>query len=110
MNLRKKAKYYKRKAELLEKLINPKFDFGIVYKEVPIITLKTSQIVENEHLFKWSDDVDCYLDKVGRILEKNLINQMINYIDIRTENFDGDRQIMTATIKVVDMRVKNELS
>lgn len=104
MNLRQKAKYYKRKAEHLEKLTNPKFDFGIVRKEAPIITLKTSQIVENEHLFEWSADVDCYFSKVGRILEKNLINQIINYMDIRTECLDCDRQIMTATIKVVDMR------
>lgn len=93
MNLRQKAKKLKRDNNYLRDMIIATRGVHMPSVQKSIVTLQASQIVS-------PDIADC---NVNQVIAANLLHQILDYAEITKEPYYGDREIIRARIKVVDM-------
>lgn len=105
MNARQKAKYYKKRCKMLEDMVLPLRKYRYDMTNLPIVTLRSEQIIRNEEMRALTVADDLGLTMVNKIMARDFINQILNYADIvQIEDKDRDCKIIRATMKVVDMR------
>lgn len=106
MNLRQKAKKYKQRCKQLEKMAFPYKQHGYSVTEKPIITLQAEQIIDTTLLGRMSDKEECYESYINKMLAAKLFHDILNYAKIERLPYywDGEKEIIVATIKVLDMR------
>ena len=104
MNLRQKAKYYKKRCEMLEKLILPRRN-SLDYIEQPIVTLYSEQRLQTEEYADMRVTDDMLLNKINANIARDFINQLLNYAQIKVQRDERlDCITIKARMKVVNMR------
>lgn len=106
MNLRQKAKKYKQRCEQLEKMVVPTRKYNLPTEKNQIVTLKAEQIIDTTLLGRMSDKEECYKSYINKMLAAKLFHAILNYAKIERfpHYWDSDKEIIVATIKVLDMR------
>lgn len=103
MNLRQKAKHYKKRYENLEKMMMPTQQYYVPSDNHRVITLETSQIMDIEDYYRMSEDAECYSSKFNKLMAANLLHEILNYAEITREPFQYDKEIIRARMTVIDM-------
>lgn len=105
MNLRQKAKYYKKRCEMLEKLTLPRRRSTFDYLEQPIITLRSKQCLRPEEYAAMQVTDDMKLSMINKIMARDFIHELLNYAQVSVHRDErSDRVIIEATIKIIDIR------
>lgn len=104
MNLRQKAKYYKKRCEMLEKLTLPR-RYSFDYMEQPIVTLRSEQYLLPEEYAAMQVTDDMGLTMVNKIMARDFIHQLLNYAQVIVQRDERlGCVVIKATMKVVDIR------
>ena len=109
MNLRQKAKYYKQRCEMLEKLTLPRrnsLDYSLGYIEQPIITLYSEQHLSlEEYVTMMQATGDMGLIMIEKNMERDFMKELLNYAQVIVqEDKENGYIVIKARMKVVDMR------
>lgn len=111
MNLRQKAKYYKKRCEMLEKLILPRRNF-LDYTETkqPIVTLRSEQYLSLEQYVAMMQATgNMGLTMIEKNMERDFMKQLLNYTQVIVqEDKKSGYIVIKAAIKVVDTRKELE--
>ena len=105
MNLRQKAKYYKKRCEMLEKLILPRRRSPFDYLKQPIITLCSKQCLPPEEYAAMQVTDDMGLSMINKIMARDFIHELLNYAQVSV--YRDERNgcvVIEATMKVIDIR------
>lgn len=104
MNLRQKAKYYKQRCEMLEKLTLPhRHPFRIT--EQPIVTLRSEQHVPIDAFAAMQVTDDMKLTTIERMIARDLLHKLLNYTQVVAQRDESlNCVVIKVTMKVVDMR------
>ena len=85
MNLRQKAKYYKQRCEMLEKLRSE--------QHIPIDAFAAMQVTD-----------DMKLTMIERIIARDLLHKLLNYTQVVAQRDEGlGCVVIKVTMKVVDI-------
>ena len=106
MNLRQKAKYYKKRCEMLEKLILPRRDsFDYMETEQPIVTLHSEQYLSLEQYVTMMQATgDMGLTMIEKNMERDFMKQLLNYAQVMVqEDIQSGYIVIKARMKTVDM-------
>ena len=105
MNLRQKAKYYKQRCEMLEKLTLPhRHPFRYTHTEQPIITLRSEQHVPIEAFVSMQVTDDMKLAMIEKNMGSDFMHQLLKYAQVVVQRDEwNDCVVIKATMKVVDM-------
>ena len=110
MNLRQKAKYYKRRYEMLEKLILPRCDsLDCTETKQSIVTLHSEQYLSLEQyvtMMQATGNIGLtMIEKIWR----DFMKQLLNYAQVIVqEDKKSGCIVMKAAIKIVDTRKELE--
>ena len=106
MNLRQKAKYYKQRCEMLEKLTLPhRPPFRYADAEQPIVTLCSEQHVPIDAFAAMQVTDDMKLTMIERMIARDLLHKLLNYTQVVVQRDDWNGcVVIKATMNVVDMR------
>ena len=103
MNLRQKAKYYKKRCEMLEKLMLPRRN-SLDYIEQPIVTLCSEQRLRTEAYADMRVTDDMLLNNINKNMVRDFIHQLLNYAQIKVQRDERlDCVTIKARMKVVDI-------
>ena len=107
MNLRQKAKYYKKRCEMLEKLILPRRN-SLDYTETkqPIVTLHFEQYLSLEQYVTMMQATgNMGFTMIEKNMGRDFMKQLLNYAQVIVqEDKESDCIVIKARMKVVDMR------
>lgn len=105
MNLRQKAKHYKQRCEMLEKLTLPRRHSPLDYVRQPIVTLRSEQCLRSEEYRAMQTTDDLGLTMINKIMARDFIHELLNYANVVVEKDDKrDCIVIRATMKVIDIR------
>lgn len=108
MNLRQKAKKYKRECERLKSIMSVTKVQHCIGNQHSIVTLRAEQLVDLAELYQISASEECEISMRNKMLATQLLHHILNYAKI--EIFGNpygysDKTLIRATMKVVDMRM-----
>lgn len=106
MNLRQKAKYYKQRCEMLEKLTLPhRHPFRYADTEQPIVTLCSEQRLPLEEYADMRGTNNMRLAMIEKNMGSDFMHQLLKYaqVVVQRDEWSGCT-VIKATMKVVDMR------
>lgn len=96
MNLRQKAKYYKKRCEMLKEKLTSPCRISLDYIEQPIVTLYSEQNLRTEEYAAMVLTNDMALTMINKIMVRDFINQLLNYAQIKVQR---DERLNCVTIK-----------
>ena len=104
MNLRQKAKYYKKRCETLEKLTLPRSN-SIDYIEQPIVTLYSEQHLSlEEYMTMMQATGNMGFTMIEKNMERDFMKQLLNYAQvIIQEDKESGYIVIKVRMKVVDI-------
>lgn len=105
MNLRQKAKYYKQRCEMLEKLTLPhRPPFRYADTEQPIVTLCSEQHIPIEAFAAMQVTDDMKLNMIKRRIARDLLHKLLNYTQVVAQRDESlNCVVIKVTMKVVDI-------
>ena len=106
MNLRQKAKYYKQRCEMLEKLTLPhRHPFRYTDTEQPIVTLRSEQCLPLEEYADMRGTNNMRLAMIEKNMGSDFMHQLLKYAQVVVQRDESSGcVVIKATMKVVDMR------
>ena len=107
MNLRQKAKYYKKRCEMLEKLTLPRRNsLDCTETKQPIVTLHSEQYLSLEQYVTMMQATGSMgLTMIEKNMERDFMKQLLNYAQVMVQkDIQSDYIVIKAIVKVVDIK------
>ena len=110
MNLRQKAKYYKKRCEMLEDKLPSSSRVSFDYIKQPIVSLYSEQHLSlEEYVAMMQASGDIGLAMIKKNMERDFMNQLLNYAQvIAQEDKKSGYIVIKARMKVVDISKKSQ--
>ena len=110
MNLRQKAKYYKKHCEMLKEKLTSPCRISLDYIEQPIVTLYSEQHLSfEEYVTMMQATGNMGLIMIEKNIERDFMKELFNYAQVIVqEDKESGYIVIKARIKVVDIRKELE--